>query len=98
MCGIYGVLGRPRAGERALASISHRGPDQQGRWSDPDAGLWFGHSRLSIIDLSAAGAQPMTSPDGRVVMIYNGEIYNYLELRDELVAKGEAFAGHSDSE
>lgn len=98
MCGIYGSVGfggDPMAG---LASIRHRGPDDAGEWSDREFDVWLGHRRLSIIDLSAAGHQPMVSPDGRFVMIYNGEIYNYRALREELEGKGEQFAGHSDSE
>ena len=98
MCGIYGVIGERRDAERALDAIRRRGPDDRGVWSDSEAGVWFGHLRLSIIDPSAAGHQPMISPDGRVVMIYNGELYNFNELRRELEASGETFAGHSDSE
>ncbi|MFX7257631.1 asparagine synthetase B, partial [Acinetobacter baumannii] len=60
--------------------------------------VWFGHRRLSIIDLSHAGDQPMHSPDGRYVLIFNGEIYNYVELRQELIALGASFTSHSDSE
>lgn len=98
MCGIYGIQGAPRAPERGLAALRRRGPDQQADWQDSDAGIWLGHTRLSILDLSEAGNQPMHSPDGRWVMVYNGEIYNYRELRDELEAAGESFVGHSDSE
>ncbi|HEX8963799.1 MAG TPA: asparagine synthase (glutamine-hydrolyzing), partial [Rhodocyclaceae bacterium] len=72
------------------------GPDADGAWRDDGCGL--GHTRLSIIDLSPAGAQPMASPDGRYVVVFNGEIYNFLELREELEARGESFAGHSDTE
>lgn len=98
MCGIYGFVGL-RADHRAgLDAIRRRGPDDAGDWADPALDLWLGHRRLSILDLSSAGHQPMLSPDDRVVMIYNGEIYNYLELRAELEAAGETFVGHSDSE
>src|SRR4051812_38404190 len=98
MCGIYGIVGEPQRVERALDCLRHRGPDQQAFWQDSDAGVWLGHARLSILDLSAAGNQPMISPDGRWVMVYNGEIYNFRQLRAELEADGETFAGHSDSE
>lgn len=102
MCGILGWVGkRPLEVERyraALDTIAHRGPDGSGDWTDAEAGVWFGHRRLSIIDLSHAGDQPMHSADGRYVMIFNGEIYNYVELRQELIALGANFTSHSDSE
>lgn len=81
-------------------SLAHRGPDDQGVWVDPDAGVGFGHRRLAIVDLSAAGHQPMHSPSGRYVITYNGEIYNHGELRDQLIAEGCVvdWRGHSDTE
>ncbi len=79
----------------ALA-IANRGPDDAGVWVDEQAGIAFGHRRLSIVDLSAAGHQPMHSNAGRFVMAFNGEIYNHLELRAEL--EGVAWRGHSDTE
>jgi asparagine synthase (glutamine-hydrolysing) len=82
--------------ERMTAALAHRGPDDQGLFLDGPVGL--GHRRLSIIDLSAAGHQPMATDDGRVVMVYNGEVYNFPELADELRRKGHAFRGRSDSE
>jgi asparagine synthase (glutamine-hydrolysing) len=106
MCGIAGVLDfRGGAGERlerqaaAMAdSIAHRGPDDHGVWSDAEAGIALAHRRLSIVDLSPAGHQPMISADGRFIIIYNGEIYNHNELRPELEARGIQFRGHSDTE
>jgi asparagine synthase (glutamine-hydrolysing) len=98
VCGIYGVQGAVRSPMRGLNALRRRGPDQLSHWSDQAASIWLGHARLSIIDLSEAGNQPMHSQDGRLVMIYNGEIYNFQELRAELEAVGETFVGHSDSE
>jgi asparagine synthase (glutamine-hydrolysing) len=107
MCGISGFLSPARdANEKSLrataaamaAAIAHRGPDASDTWADAEAGLAFGHRRLSIIDLSQAGAQPMTSTDGRYVLSYNGEVYNFPDLRTELEGKGHAFRGHSDTE
>jgi len=79
-------------------AISHRGPDDQGCWLDPEAGIALGHRRLSIVDLSALGRQPMTSAHGRWILIYNGEIYNFPDLRTELEGEGIPFRGHSDTE
>lgn len=98
MCGIYGVLGRSADPKNALAAMRHRGPDGLHSWQDEAASIWLGHARLAIIDPTAAGDQPMSSPDGRFVMVYNGEIYNFLELRAELEDKGEMFVSHCDSE
>lgn len=86
---------------RAMSDkIIHRGPDDAGSWIDPVAGIAFAHRRLSIVDLSPAGHQPMVSPCDRYVLIYNGEIYNHLEIRDELEKAGGEFdwRGHSDTE
>lgn len=99
MCGIAGYLAkRPHSFKlaEAVGCLHHRGPDQQGIWERDGAGL--GHARLSIIDLSDAGRQPMASPDGRYVLAFNGEIYNFQELRRDLEAAGETFVGHSDTE
>lgn len=108
MCGITGYLARP--GDSApvmearvadmMRAIAYRGPDSQGHWVDAETGIALGHLRLAIVDLSEAGAQPMTSVSGRYVMVYNGEIYNYTDLRDELEAAGQApnWRGHSDTE
>ena len=103
MCGIAGVLGpRVDAGTvtRMTRALVHRGPDDEGLWLDPRGGLGFGHRRLSIIDLSPAGHQPMHSPAGRYALILNGEIYNHGDLRRELAALGHhiEWRGHSDTE
>ncbi|MBR0875936.1 asparagine synthase (glutamine-hydrolyzing) [Bradyrhizobium japonicum] len=106
MCGITGILQTPRASRSAdlaaigpmTARLRHRGPDADGFWSDRDAGVAFGHRRLSIIDLSDAGRQPMLSSDGRFVITFNGEIYNYKPLRQELECAGKRFIGNSDTE
>jgi asparagine synthase (glutamine-hydrolysing) len=79
--------------------IQHRGPDSSGNWFDGNAGIALGHQRLAIVDLSQEGRQPMMSESGRYVMVYNGEIYNHLEIRKQLEASGKNFwRGHSDTE
>ncbi|WP_416898643.1 MAG: asparagine synthase (glutamine-hydrolyzing) [Minwuia sp.] len=105
MCGIAGFLGRPGSAEalertaRAMAdAMTRRGPDDAGSWADAEAGAAFGHRRLSIIDLSRSGHQPMASANGRFVICYNGEVYNAPEMRSELEAAGSVFRGHSDTE
>ena len=106
MCGISGFIdfeprGRDWAGTvltRMTDAIRHRGPDAAGYWYDPEARICLGHRRLSIIDLSPAGAQPMTSASGRYTIIFNGEIYGFRRLRVELEARGAIFRGHSDTE
>jgi len=82
----------------ATGALEHRGPDDSGQFVDASAGIGLGHRRLSIIDLSPLGSQPMASDDGSVVLAFNGEIYNYRELRRKLEAKGIEFRGHSDTE
>ena len=99
MCGILGALNRSGASadlDAAIAKLRHRGPDDSGSWGE-DA-MQLGFVRLSILDLSPAGHQPMVSPDGRYVIVFNGEIYNFSELRKNLEAAGETFRGHSDTE
>ena len=108
MCGLTGYLARPgddeetmRARVAAMAdAIAYRGPDSRGFWTDPAAGLALGHLRLAIVDLTDAGAQPMTSASGRHVIVYNGEIYNHDDLRMALEDTGRAprWRGHSDTE
>ena len=83
---------------RMSAMLRHRGPDDSGTWSDPAAGVAMGHRRLSIIDLSAEGHQPMVSRSGRYVVAFNGEIYNFQALRRELDTHGGGWRGHSDTE
>jgi asparagine synthase (glutamine-hydrolysing) len=97
MCGICGYVGARQDGllERMTAALSHRGPDSAGYFVGDGVGL--GHRRLSIIDV-AGGQQPIENEDGSVVLICNGEVYNYQELRAELVARGHRFRTHSDSE
>lgn len=79
-------------------SLRHRGPDDGDVWLDETGAVGLGHRRLSILDLSPAGHQPMTSHCGRFVIVYNGEIYNHLELRPSLKSHGITFRGHSDTE
>ncbi|MCG8545863.1 MAG: asparagine synthase (glutamine-hydrolyzing) [Alphaproteobacteria bacterium] len=105
MCGIAGLWDPSRRGGdlaqciRAMTDVMvHRGPDSSGYWHDSDSGVALGHRRLSIVDLSDAGHQPMLSADGRWVLTYNGEIYNADVLRPELEALGVKFRGHSDTE
>src|SRR5687768_2197440 len=105
MCGIAGVWSPERnaIGLDALKamtdSLQRRGPDAEGHWVDEQAGIALGHRRLSILDLSCAGSQPMVSRTGRYVLVLNGEIYNHLELRLLLSAtENVAWRGHSDTE
>lgn len=103
MCGIFGFsLVRPlreadvALGRRGTAALAHRGPDGHGEWTGAARGLYLGHRRLSIIDLSEANAQPMVRVP--LAVAYNGEIYNYREIRDELSARGRRFATTGDTE
>src|SRR5439155_8907024 len=102
MCGLSGVFSldgtpvSPVILERMGDTLRHRGPDGSGVYTD--RGLGLAHRRLAIIDLSPAGHQPMATPDGRYVIAYNGEIYNFQELRVELEAKGHLFRSRTDSE
>ncbi len=107
MCGFAGFIDLARRTPEAdllaradgmATRLYHRGPDGDGVWADAGAGLGLGHRRLSILDLSPAGRQPMASSDGRYVIAYNGEVYNFPELRAELEAGGVAFRGSCDTE
>ena len=108
MCGIAGVVETMTGGSRIArisqwletlkGSLRHRGPDDSGTWTDPSGCAGFAHTRLAILDLSPAGHQPMSTPDGRFTIVFNGEIYNFRQLRDELVAEGAVFRTQSDTE
>ena len=107
MCGIAGLIENERTASsrklkvmgRAMADrLDHRGPDANGVWIDSDQGIAIAHARLAIVDLSPAGAQPMESSCGRMILSYNGEVYNAPELRAELEQTGRKFDGHSDTE
>jgi len=105
MCGITGFVQNSNLTlnwEEVLTSmseqISYRGPDSGGIWFDVEAGVGLAHRRLAVIDLSSEGHQPMLSCSGRYVIVFNGEIYNYQKLMDELIALGHQFRGHSDTE
>jgi asparagine synthase (glutamine-hydrolysing) len=88
MCGIGGIIGKIECREQLMQQMltkqQHRGPDAQGRWRDND--IILGHNRLSIIDLHPGANQPMSSSDGRYVIVFNGEIYNYKELKQQLLS------------
>ena len=109
MCGLTGfwdpnlTLGCSQENMNVLVQamadqIDHRGPDSSGVWCDEKSGIALGHRRLSIVDLSPAGHQPMISPSSRMMLAYNGEIYNTAELREALCQTGEQFRGYSDTE
>ena len=104
MCGIAGWQYLPGAEpaitvlDRMAASIRHRGPDDNGEYRETAAGVALAHRRLSIIDLSAASHQPMLDPVRRIVLVYNGELYNFRELRRELQGRGHGFRSAGDTE
>jgi asparagine synthase (glutamine-hydrolysing) len=107
VCGIAGFWDRSasttadtlqRISLQMATALKHRGPDDQGVWSDAEVGLALCHRRLSVVDLSLLGHQPMISASGRFVIVYNGEIYNFRSLRQELESHGHSFRGHSDTE
>lgn len=103
MCGIVGIVsGQPVANRAVLAlgrdALHHRGPDHRGEWHSHDGRVNFGHCRLAIVDLSPLGHQPMQDISGELCVVFNGEIYNFKDLREELIAKGCTFRSHSDTE
>ena len=105
MCGVAGFWDQSQATvdpadaiRRMTDAIRYRGPDDDGQWFDPAAGIALGHRRLSILDLSPEGHQPMASPSGRFVIVFNGEFYNWQALRREEEAHGSQWRGHSDTE
>ncbi|MFM7169844.1 MAG: asparagine synthetase B family protein, partial [Cyanobium sp.] len=97
MCGLIGeIRWHQPARPQPLERLRHRGPDAEGSWQSPDGHCWLGHTRLAIQDLTEAGAQPITSHCGRFTLVFNGEIYNHLQVRPQLAFQ--AWRGHSDSE
>ena len=103
MCGIYGLIQRDGGVdvmrlERQRDLLTHRGPNDAGSWVGSNGRVGLAHRRLSILDLTAAGHQPMTSQDGRFTIVFNGEIYNYRELRVELEKVGRVFNTGTDTE
>lgn len=100
MCGIAGIAfaASSQPIDAMLDAVNRRGPDSKGQWHDQNTGITLGHTRLSIQDLTVAGHQPMLSHCGRYVLTYNGEIYNFQDLRQQLVQVGAIFTGHSDTE
>lgn len=100
MCGIFGCVGFGSGShlEKCARTLAHRGPDGFGALLDETALVYFGHCRLAVIDLSSAGHQPMTNEDGSVWITYNGEVYNFVQLRQELEQAGHRFASRTDTE
>lgn len=100
MCGIAGQFGMRDAdfASKALKALRHRGPDGEGVWLSPGGQAGLAHTRLAILDLSQGGHQPMLSADGNLAIVFNGEIYNFRELRAELESEGVVFRSHSDTE
>jgi asparagine synthase (glutamine-hydrolysing) len=100
MCGICGAWGdfEPSLVARMSELLAHRGPDDHGAFRDASVGLALGHRRLSILDLSDRGHQPMSTPDGAITLVYNGEVYNFRELRAGLEARGVTFRSDTDTE
>jgi len=103
MCGIVGIASNRPIQDKTLVrrgtdAIIHRGPDASGEWWSEEGHVGLGHRRLSIIDLSTAGHQPMEYADGRLQIVFNGEIYNFIELRETLRKKGYSFRSNSDTE
>ena len=104
MCGIAGILQfknetiNPNSLKKMTDVLAHRGPDGEGQWINEKANVGFGHRRLSILDLSKAGHQPMHYAKNRYTITFNGEIYNYIELKEKLLKKGYQFKSNTDTE
>ena len=100
MCGLIGTIGFKDDTKLNIKTLSHRGPDAMGKWETPNGEfpVFLGHTRLAILDLTEAGNQPFVSKDDRYVLVYNGEIYNFLELREELESLGQVFYTNTDTE
>src|SRR5688500_16293391 len=105
MCGIVGLLDRAHSArnldqtiEAMAGTLRHRGPNDRGHWVDAGRGVALAHTRLSILDLSPSGHQPMVSSGGRFVLTFNGEIYNFREIRSRLESAGHRFRSESDTE
>ena len=103
MCGIIGTVGNIEDKDinwldKATLYLKHRGPDASSRWISPSMNAAFAHRRLSIIDTGQSSDQPFISEDKKIILVYNGEIYNFRELRTELIAEGVKFNSHSDTE
>ena len=103
MCGIIGCASQTPLIDRAWITVGrdamhHRGPDDAGEWWSPDRRVGLGHQRLAIIDLTPTGHQPMHDSSGASCIVFNGEIYNFMDLRQELISKGQIFRSHSDTE
>jgi asparagine synthase (glutamine-hydrolysing) len=105
MCGLAGVVSASTLRQidiqwtrQAIDTLTHRGPDDSGYWISQDATMALGHQRLAVVDLSIGGHQPMESEDSQIQLVFNGEIYNYMDLKSELIALGHAFRSRSDSE
>src|SRR5437867_1394176 len=101
MCGIAGYCGPPSRFsdeklQQMLDAIAHRGPDDSGCYTAPTAGVWLGSRRLAIQDLSPAGHQPMSDPSTGNTIVFNGEIYNFLDLRERLQQAGHSFRSRCD--
>ena len=100
MCGLIGTIGFKNNARLSIEILNHRGPDAQGKWESPkgEFPVFLGHTRLAILDLTESGNQPLVSNNDRYVFVYNGEIYNFLELRKELESQGQVFNTNTDTE
>src|SRR5210317_1819173 len=103
MCGIIGICGKINDQdlawlETACNNLRHRGPDAKGKWIGPNHNIALGHQRLSIIDTSNFSDQPFVSDDNKLILVFNGEIYNYIEIREKLKSLGVKFKTNGDTE